>query len=181
MQRISRANALALIADTRDSRHHVDPYVDGVVEEAKKIYRVKFQDSERFLGLIWPEAPGALLLTPPDESRTLREVANRIIYNSWTFEDLCQDMGLTPDLHDPDLFVKSRYLDEKFDYDKFGLLILAPPTEDEEELCPDGSFYIYDGFHRALVLAKRLLEEEVEYEQVTGILVIPRPLEESFQ
>jgi hypothetical protein len=56
------------------------------------------------------------------------------------------------------------------------MLILAPSTEEEREQSPNGSFFIYDGFHRSLVLAKYLLEEEVDYQQVEGILVIPRPL-----
>ena len=49
-------------------------------------------------------------------------------------------------------------------------------TEQEREQSPDGSFFIYDGFHRSLVLAKYLVEEEIDYQQVEGILVIPRPL-----
>jgi hypothetical protein len=176
MSKVRRAEAFRLIKETRDRVHWVDRYVDGAVEDAKKIYHVRFQDDERFLSLIFPEMDGCRILTPPDESRTLRDVAHRILYNEWTFEDLVEDMGLAPKLHDPGMFAKSRYLDENFDYEKFGLLILAPSTEEEREQSPDGSFFIYDGFHRSLVLAKYLLEEEIDYQQVEGILVIPRPL-----
>jgi hypothetical protein len=176
MSRVKRAEAFQLIMETRDALHHVDPYVDDVVENAKKIYHVRFQDDERFLALIFPEVNGCQAIAPLKESRTLRDVANRMIYNDWTFEDLNENLGFSPKQHDPELFVKTRYLDENFDYDKFGLLILAPSTEEERDQSPTGSFYIYDGFHRSLVLAKRLLLEEVEYKQVSGILVIPRPL-----
>ena len=176
MSRVRRAEAQKLIAETREALHHVDPYVDDAVRDAEKIYHVRFQDMERFLALIWPDIEGGRILVPPDESHTLCDVANRMIYNSWTFEDLTADMGMPLAEHDPELFVKSRYLDENFDYDKLGVLILAPSTEAERKRSPDGSFYIYDGFHRALVLAKRLLLEEEPYRQVSAILVIPRPL-----
>lgn len=176
MSRVRRAEAFRLIRATRDALHWVDPYVDGAVEDAEKIYHVRFQDDERFLALIFPEMDGCRILTPPDEPRTLRDVANRILYNEWTFEDLVEDKGLNPKLHDPAMFAKTRYLDENFDYEKFGMLILAPSNEEEREQSPDGSFFLYDGFHRSLVLAKYLLEEEVEYQQVEGIMVIPRPL-----
>ncbi|MFB0517637.1 MAG: hypothetical protein ACETWG_13705 [Candidatus Neomarinimicrobiota bacterium] len=176
MSPITRAEAFRLIRKTRASLHHVDPYVDDAVRDAQEIYFVRFQDAERFLALIWPEVEGGRILTPPDEPRTLKDVANRMIYSDWTFEDLNQDLGLPLDEHDPELFVKSLYLDENFDYDKFGMLIIAPSTQEEREQSTDGSFYIYDGFHRGLVLAKRLLREEVDYQQVTAFLVIPRPL-----
>jgi hypothetical protein len=150
MSPVRRAEAFRMIRETRDAVHWVDPYVDGAVEDAEKIYHVRFQDDERFLALIFPEMDGCRILTPPDEPRTLRDVANRIIYNEWTFDELVEDMGLDARLHDPGMFAKTRYIDE--------------------------TFFIYDGFHRSLVLAKYLLEEEVDYQQVEGILVIPRPL-----
>lgn len=176
MSRVRRTEAFRLIRETRNALHYVDPYVDGAIEDAEKIYHVRFQDDERFLALIFPEMDGCRILTPSDEPRTLRDVANRIIFNEWTFEDLVKDMGFEARLHDPEMFAKASYLDENFDYEKLGMLIMAPSTEDEREQSPDGSFFIYDGFYRSLVLAKRLLEEEVEYQQVSGILVIPRPL-----
>jgi len=165
-----------LVEETRAALHHVDPSVDGVVQGAEEIYLVRFQDAERFLALIWPEVDGSRILSLPEEPHTLRDVAHRMIYNSWTFEELTEDMGLPLGEHDPELFAKSRYLDENFDYGKFGILILAPSTEEEREQSPDGSFYIYDGFHRTLVLARRLLLEEESYQQVPAFLVIPRPL-----
>ncbi len=176
MSPVTRAEAFQLIEETRASLHHVDPRADRAVQGAEVIYHVRFQDAERFLALIWPEVEGSRILTPPDEPRTLSDVAHYMIYNSWTFEDLSEGLGLPLKEHDPELFGKSRYLDENFDYEKFGLLILSPSTEEEREQSPDGSFYIYDGFHRSLVLAKRLLMEEVPYQQVAAILVIPRPL-----
>ena len=175
MTRMTWPQAVELLDATRAGLHHLDPKVDEALGEARELYQVHLQDDERFLSLTWPEADGSRLLTPTDEGRTLGEVAARLLVNKWTFEKLTADLGLSPVEHDPDYFGKCRYMDDEFDYERFGTLMLAPVTDEEREQSPEGSFFIFDGVHRCLTLAKRLLAQEEDYRQVPALLMIPRP------
>lgn len=60
-----------------------------------------------------------------------------------------------------------------FDYGKVGLVTLTPLNESERRETPEGNYYIYDGVHKSIVLAKRLLRGETEYEPVQVLLLTP--------
>lgn len=126
--------------------------------------------------LLWPPCPEAAWLTPQGESRTLKDVAGRILNSGHSFEVLAEGHRKLPDNHDTDFFAKFPYLDEHFDMQKFGLLALAALGDDEQKESPRANFYLYDGVRRSLVLAKRLLTGQSTYEPVPALLVIPRPL-----
>ncbi len=80
-----------------------------------------------------------------------------------------------PDSHDPAFFAKFPYLDENFDYGRFGLLGLGTLLDKDQKFSPAANFYIYDGIRRTLVLARRLLTGQTRYEPVPALLVVPRP------
>ncbi len=164
-----------MIQRIKADRHHLYRKVEDHLGHARELYEVHLLDTERYLSLVWPDRDGSRLLTPPDEPRTLGDVAKRLLLNDWTFELLSEDMGLPIEEHDPDRFTKARYIDGLFDYTRFDTLILAPITAEEEAQSPAGNFYIYDGKHRALVLAKRLVADEETYRKVPALLMIPRP------
>jgi hypothetical protein len=63
-----------------------------------------------------------------------------------------------------------------FDYDKLGLVALTTLNEQEKRETPAGNYYIYDGVHKSIVLGKRLLRGETEYEPVQVLLLTPRRL-----
>lgn len=164
-----------MVRRTRADLHHLHRKVEDHLGHAREIFEVQLLDSERYLALVWPDRDGSRLLTPADRPRTLGDVAKRILLNDWTFELLSEDMGRPVEEHDPVRFTKARYIDGNFDYDRFDTLILAPLTAEEKAQSPEGNFYIYDGKHRALVLAKRLAADEETYKKVPALLMIPRP------
>jgi hypothetical protein len=65
-------------------------------------------------------------------------------------------------------------IDRAFDYGKVGLVGLTPVNGPERRETSAGSYYIYDGVHKSIVLAKRLLRGEIEYEPVQVLLLTPR-------
>jgi hypothetical protein len=65
-------------------------------------------------------------------------------------------------------------IDKAFDYGKVGLVALTPLNEPGIRETPAGNYYIYDGVHKSIVLAKRLLRGETEYEPVQILLLTPR-------
>jgi hypothetical protein len=64
--------------------------------------------------------------------------------------------------------------DTAFDYGKVGLVALTPLNEQERRETAAGNYYIYDGVHKSIVLAKRLLRGETGYEPVQVLLLTPR-------
>ena len=141
-------------------------------EKDKKYYKSKLSRCE-FLSLIWHEIDASRLLTPKNESRTVRDVADRMIAGGDTFQSLSRNKNLPPNKHDPKWFYKCRAIDRDFDYNKFGTIWLVIANDDEKSKAPPSAkFYIYDGCHRSLVLGKRLLTGESEYEQQVKVILI---------
>jgi hypothetical protein len=57
---------------------------------------------------------------------------------------------------------------------KLGWIALAVLLEAETRETPAGTYYIYDGVHKSIVLAKRLLRQEVQYKPLEALLLTPR-------
>lgn len=119
-----------------------------------------------FLKLVWQSIDATRSLTPVGEPRTLSDCANRLSAFGWEFQTLVQ-AGF-------EWFRRSVDIDAAFDYGKLGLVALTPLNEPERRETPAGNYYIYDGVHKSIVLAKRLLRRETEYEPVQVLLLTPR-------
>lgn len=161
----------AIIPEVHTSKTRVQHYYS-----CQKYYKSKLSRCE-FLSLIWHEIDASRLLTPKNESRAVRDVAERMIERRYTFQSLSRNQGLPLNQHDPEWFHKCWVIDRDFDFDKFRPIWLVIANDDEKSKAPaSAKFYIYDGCHRSLVLGKRLLTGESKYEQqVKVILISPRP------
>ena len=142
--------------------------------DSNRTYYKSKLDRGEFLSLIWHEIDASRLLTPWKKSRMIQDVAGRVVTEKHTFQLLSTNLGLTCDLHDPIWFRPCYKIDSEFDYDRFGIIWLVLANKGERDQSPPGTYYIYDGCHRSLVLGKRLLEGE-EYHSVKAILICPRP------
>jgi len=65
-------------------------------------------------------------------------------------------------------------IDYNFDIDKFESLFLTLLKDCEGKESPEGTFYIFDGVHRSIVLAKKLLIDEIEYTPINAYILVPR-------
>jgi hypothetical protein len=176
MRQISREMVLEKIREMQKAGNHVD---GRLIDEVKALKMVFFllilEDKESFLSLIWHKIDASRLLTLPNSSRTLRDIAQRMIDQSLTFEVLATDLGLPSSQHDPGWFKKCVDIDAEFDYDRFGWIIVVPATDHEHNQSPYGTFYIRDGCHKTLVLSKRLLCNETRFQPIESLLLVPRP------
>jgi hypothetical protein len=173
MRAIGKEMARAQFNKWQDGGHHVDPRVFQAIEGAASLFLVTFEDSESYLSLIWQEIDGIRLLAT-GESRTLGDIAQRIVDQGVTFKMLATDLGKPDRIHDPDWFKPCVTVDKEFDFSKFGWLTIVPGTDSERRQSPKGSFYIHDGVHKSLVLAKRLLGDGIRFQSVQGLLILPR-------
>jgi hypothetical protein len=166
-----------LVADSCSKRLADGYHVDSRLLHESKLghtYSITIEDQETFLSLIWQERDDSRLLTPHDQPRTLRDVAMRIIDGQHTFSSLACDLGRPRDQHRPDWFQKCIPIAESFSYDAFGPVALVPATDGERRQSPNGTFYIYDGIHKTLVLSTLLLNRTLSFRPLDAILLIPR-------
>jgi hypothetical protein len=101
-------------------------------------------------------------------------VAQRLRQRGHTFEGLSGHPGLPREEHDPDFFRPCVPIDRQFDYRRFGWVAVVAANDEERTQSPLGSFYVFDGAHKSLVLAKRLLAGEAAYRPVEALLLVPR-------
>jgi len=164
-----RENYTALVK----SGYHVD---SRLFEKLKCgcTFSITLEDADSFLSLIWQEIDDSRLLTPRGQPRTLRDVAHRLITRENTFEGLAQDQGLSAQHHKPAWFEKCIPIANNFSYEAFGFIAVVPATDAEQKQSPNGSFYIFDGTHKTIVLSTLLIKKQIKYKPVQAVLLIPR-------
>lgn len=174
MEHISRDSALARLREHQKLGHHVDERVIHQVSEPGELNLWQIRDPNEFLSLIFQARNESRHLTPPGEPRTLRHVAARILERRLTFEQLASDLGIPRLHHNPRWFRPCIQIDRDFRYSDFGVVTVTTPVEAELAESPGGNWYIYDGTHKALVLAKRLLTHEERFVPIEALVLTPR-------
>jgi (2Fe-2S) ferredoxin len=154
--------------------HHVDTRLQDTIGKPGNQFLLRLEDEESFLSLIWHEIDSARLLTPKGQPRTLGDVADRLLRDHYTFTSLTRSLGLPSHQHYPDWFKRCLQIDGEFDFRHFGWVAVVAANDAERQQSPLGTFYIYDGAHKALVLAKRLLKKETVYQPIEALYLVPR-------
>jgi len=149
---MSKSEALQKIAE---SKCGTDERVGPAIENACIVLGGTILDKTSFLSLIWHEIDECRILTPRSKSRTLKDVAERMIEEERTFNTLCslkESNGW---------FKRCLEINECFDHDILDFFVVANECDKIYERTPCGSLYIYDGCHRSLVYAYKLLTGEL--------------------
>lgn len=137
-----------------------------------KSFIVRFEDQESFFSLIWHNVDASRILSE-NGSLLVGDVAQRMLDKGWTIEKLAEKE--IQGKYDPNYFRECLQIDREFNFSEFRLPTLVHPADSEKQRNPTGVFYLMDGTHRCLVLAKKLLLKEVEFQPVEGLLLVPRP------
>ncbi len=174
MRRIDATQVHQVLAAQQGAGFHVDSRLLDEIYNDGQLYVFTLEDEESFLSLIWQESDPARLLTPHGEPRTLRDVGSRLLSHQYTFQSLSKEMGLPHTQHQPRWFTKCLPIDANFDFGMFGWVALVSPTDGERRQSPKGSFYLFDGVHKTLVLTKRLLKRETCFQPVQALFLVPR-------
>jgi len=174
MRRIGNQEVLNVFDARQREGHHVDSRLLAEVNNPGEMYLLRLEDEDSFLSLIWQEADPARLLTPRGMPRTMRDVACRLLEGGHTFDTLSSDLGLNRNQHRSEWFEPCRQIDRAFDYSQFGWLVVVPACDSERNQSPSGSLYLFDGMHKSLVLAKRLICRETPYQVIEALYLLPR-------
>lgn len=174
MKQTSSEDILSRLHDREVRGHHVDDRLIQAVKEGGALFSFTLGDEQSFLSLIWQEIDPTRLLTPRGLPRTLSDVAGRMVEHSLTFASLSQPMGLPPTQHLPAAFESFERINSDFDFAKFDFVAVVAANDSERRQSPNGTFYIYDGVHRTLVFAHRILTKQSPYEPVEALLITPR-------
>jgi hypothetical protein len=174
MKWVSSADVLSRLHDREARGHHVDARLIQAVMGPGSLFLLTLDDEQSFLSLIWQEIDPTRLLTPRGLPRTLGDVAGRMVEHAWTFASLSQPMGLPPTQHLPAAFESFERINSEFDFAEFDFVAVMAANDSERRQSPHGTFYIYDGVHRTLVLAHRILTKQSLYQPVEILLITPR-------
>jgi hypothetical protein len=173
VKRIDNKAALASLQDRAAEGHHVDSRLLREVEHGS-LYSVMLEDPEMFLSLIWQESDPARFLTPPNEPRTLGDVADRFIRGEYTFASCAKPLGMPAHMHDPHWFEKCLPISNDFSYERFGPIALVSANDGERGQSPEGTFYVFDGIHKTLVLSVLCRQGKVGFKSVVAFILVPR-------
>lgn len=174
MRQVNPLDILARLRDREARGYRVDERLIREVKAEGDLFLFTLDDEESFLSLIWQEIGATRLSTPGGQSRTLRDVAGRMTKKSWTFATLSKPMRFPPTQHDPAWFESCEKINSAFDFTAFDLIAVVPAICSELFQSPRGTFYIYDGVHRTLVLAHRILSKQTSYRPIEALLLTPR-------
>jgi hypothetical protein len=174
MEEIPRSTAIAHLREHERRGFHVDTRVLDQVGAPGDLYLWRIESSNAFLSLIWQARDGSRLFTPSGQSRTLHDVGRRVLETGLTFSQLASNLDLPPTLHNPSWFTPCERIDNAFDYAAFGYVIVTSALPEELNESPTGSWYIYDGAHKTLVLAERLLAKQQEFVSLQALVLTPR-------
>jgi hypothetical protein len=166
MKKVDAVTVRSILDRHEASGFHVDDRLRGEVYKPGEMFLDTLATREEFLRLVWQSIDDTRPLVPVGAPRTLSDCAQRLLQYGWKFQALL-DLGFK-------WFEKCVDIDVGFDYAKVGLVALTPLIEPERRETPAGSYYIYDGVHKSIVLAKRLLQRQTGYESVQVLLLTPR-------
>ena len=161
MKTISKETAKDFLLRHIRNGFKVNERVMREVEAEGTCFLLKLADKDSFLSLIWQVCDSETWLTPAMADRTLRSVAARLIKANQKYLELSS------------WFHRCDKIDREFDFGKFGWLVVTPALDSERQHSPHGIFYLYDGNHKAIVLARRLLSGAA-YEPVEALCLVPR-------
>lgn len=173
MKFISKENALAVIKDQQEKGYHIDPKVELATAGAKALFSLTIDDQQTLLSLVMANNSGHRFLTPKKQARTLLAVTERLLENNLHLSDLAH--GNVDEEYNPVWFRPCVEIDAQFDYERFGWVYLTFPAKHHLKYSPGGTFRIYDGNRKCLVLGKRLLAGETSYKKIPALLIVPKP------
>ena len=176
MRQISKNEVLQELCRRRSAGQHVDDRLVDTVNNSNALYIITLRDELSFSSLIWWEADESRCLTPAGKSRTLLDITMRMTEKDWSFADLTSNLGLNPNEHKPEWFKPCLKINEEFNYELFGWIAVIQADDVERKQSPHGSFSIYDGVHKTLVLSNLLSSKKLEYKPVGALFILPRPL-----
>ena len=160
----------AEIAERKSNQLHIDSRLCETLRLPNKKSPAKlilFNDASEFLRLLFHLNDGSRILTPPGKARRLQDCAKRMIEGKLSFEGLSKTH--------PGYFEKCLPIYENFDYDSFhSVFLLDLCGDDERNGSMNANFSIYDGTHKTLVLAYKLLAEELTFRPVRAFLFTDR-------
>jgi len=167
MKEVHTGEVASCLERHRDAGLHVDErLLTEVARPDGRMYLWTEPTVTGFLSLVWQSIDETRPIVPEGHPRTLRDCAVRLSGFEWRFDSLVR-AGRS-------WFETCVDVDAAFDYSKFGCIVVTPLNSREADETPGGTYYIFDGVHKSIVLAKRLLRQEVKYSPIEVLLLTPR-------
>lgn len=132
-----------------------------------KLWLTRFHQTE-FLGIAWQEDDNTRYLSRSLPTRTLGAVAERILAEFGSFEDLASAPAIPGQL-DPRWFRRCADLAGEFDWEKWTKPWFVPAKPSEQRNSSRTTLYVCEGVHRTIVVAAGLLSGTIEWMPMLAI------------
>ncbi len=160
MQRtdISYKDVIQFYKEHSAKGHHVNKRLWDILDSTKSFGLITINNLGDYINLIWQANDHTRALTPEGQSRTLRDCVQRIQSAGGSFQALAKDGH--------SWFESCINIEQCFDFHSFGWLAIQDANVHERKESPEGSYYVFDGVHRSIVLAKLLVEKKIDFEPI---------------
>ena len=181
LRKLGKDEVAEILWDWNHSQHFLSCLFKELVRHDGEYYaaEARIESVEDFLSLMLRDQGPSRCLTPEGASHRLLDVIGRMNEQEWTFESLaiggeCVDIAG----RDRGWYQKCVNLDPSFDLHKMGLLAVHPRSGSkhqtgEEDNLVASAHEIYEGQHRALVLAKKLVMGEMAFDSLDVLYLWP--------
>lgn len=144
------------------------------IDAANHCYSFQLESSSFLSSLVFHFHKATQVLTPTrwwggGRLYPLKDVVSYMQSKHITFEKLAN--GSVQGSYCPSFFTICNKIDQSFDYQQFGSLVLRPLTFSESKDCPRSYFRIIDGMHRALVLAYKSQQDPLFFQPIHCLLI----------
>ncbi len=159
--------------ELNNSGLHVNNKVIKAIKNAINIKKIMLSEDE-FFNLVWIQINGVRILSEKNKPRTLKDIVNKMNKNNYDFQFLASNQIFDQINHDLSWFEKCNNIYANFNFNKFKYLFLYSLNENERSSSPNGSYYLFDGNHKSLVYAKKIIDGDLKYKEIKAYMIEPR-------
>ncbi len=162
------------VAERRSKGFHIDDRIVKTIElpDRSPVSQVSLKSKDDFLRLQYHDNDASWIFIPSGFPRTLKDCVEGMLDKKLTPQKLAHDFG-PPEAHRA-WFADKLSIYTNFDYNSFYSLFLLNFSGADRRTSAEANYIIFDGQHRSLFLAYKLMEEHVEFSPINAYLFSDR-------
>lgn len=169
-------NKQVLIKRLKQHNAFTNRYAVHAITHAAHLFEFTLADETMFDLCCFHSIKASEILSPPHwyggRTYSFSQVINRFIDLNLTFSDLTSGKA-SGGPYSPQWFQSCQSIDDNFDQSQLRTIVLQPIGFWEKRDCPTGLFRVLDGNHRLLVYGLKVAKQEINFEPLHGVMVIP--------
>ncbi|MDA1353817.1 MAG: hypothetical protein O3A01_05020 [bacterium] len=175
MKAISKDNVLKQLHHTHNNNQNVDQSILSTCLDSDYFYTIILEDLASIHALMLPFTTTFDWLFTAKERKKKHsaiEIAKTLIEKGHTFNSILESHTISA--KDKQWFNACTTIYDQFDMARLSWPIIIPINNQERSKFPHATFRLYNGFHRLIVYAYKVLKNEIPEAPIECLLVGPR-------